>query len=147
MGLLDQIVSGVTRSVLTELEARALPAVLSRVLASTDLGSIGGLLQQLQQSGLDRQVGSWLGNGSNLPISPDQLRNALGDDRIREIAGATGLPIDDLLKTLSQKLPEAIDHISPNGQLEEPSEAGDDSGAGQGGSLAGQAGLDDVGRN
>ena len=142
MSVLNDLVSGVTRSVLTEFEARALPAVLSRVLAGTDLGSVGGLLQSLQQGGLDRQVASWLGNGNNLPISPDQLRNALGDDRLRQMAAAAGLPIDQLLNALSQKLPDAVDQMSPNGTIEESGEAAN----GQGGSLADQAGLNDIGR-
>ena len=54
-----------------------LGGILGQVLANTDLGSLGGLLQQLQKSGLGPQVSSWLGNGANLPISVDQLRQAL----------------------------------------------------------------------
>ncbi len=141
MGLLDDLVSGVAKSVVTDLEARALPAVLSRILANTDLGSVGGLLQSLQQGGLDRQVASWLGNGSNLPISVDQLRAALGDERLRQMAAAAGLPLDQLLNALAQKLPETVDHMSPNGSLEESSDTTEE----QGGSLADQAGLNDVG--
>jgi uncharacterized protein YidB (DUF937 family) len=140
MGVFDNLVSGVARSILTGLETQALPAVLARVLGNTDLGSIGGLLQALQQGGLDRQVASWLGSGGNLPISVDQLRGALGDARIRQMAAAAGLPIDQLLDGLAQKLPETIDHMSPNGTLEEGGET-----AGQGGSLADQAGLKDIG--
>src|SRR3974390_2573236 len=113
MGVLDELISGVTRSVLGQLETQALPDILSRVLAGTDLGSVGGLLRTLQQGGLDREVGSWLGNGSNLPISPDQLRNVLGDDRVRQIATSAGLPFDEILKGLAQRLPETVDHMSP----------------------------------
>ncbi len=96
-----------------------LPAILSQLLAKTDLGSIGGLLQLLQQSGLGAQVASWLGNGQNLPISVDQLKNALGDQRLRQLAAQLGLPIDQLLGELSRHLPGAIDHMSPHGTLEE----------------------------
>ncbi|HLK81034.1 MAG TPA: YidB family protein [Xanthobacteraceae bacterium] len=97
----------------------ALSDILSQVLARTDLGSIGGLLQQLQQSGLGAEVASWLGNGANLPISVDQLKNALGDQRLRQLATQLGLPVDQLLDQLSQHLPGAIDHMSPHGTLEE----------------------------
>ena len=93
--------------------------VLSQVLGKTDLGSIGGLLQQLQQSGLGAQVASWLGNGENLPISVDQLKSALGDQRLRQLATQLGLPVDQVLDQLSQHLPGAVDHMSPNGTLEE----------------------------
>jgi len=99
--------------------AGALPAILSQVLGKTDLGSVGGLLQQLQQSGLGPQVASWLGNGQNLPVSVDQLKGALGDQHLRQMATQLGLPVDQLLGQLSQNLPAAVDHMSPNGSLEE----------------------------
>jgi len=97
----------------------AISDILSQVLGKTDLGGVGGLLQQLQQSGLGPQVASWLGNGQNLPVSTDQLKSALGDQHLRQLATQLGLPVDQLLGELSQHLPGAIDHMSPNGTLEE----------------------------
>ena len=97
----------------------AISDILSQVLGKTDLGGVGGLLQQLQQSGLGPQVASWLGNGQNLPVSADQLKSALGDQHLRQLATQLGLPVDQLLGELSQHLPGAIDHMSPNGTLEE----------------------------
>jgi uncharacterized protein YidB (DUF937 family) len=100
-------------------EASGLPAILAQVLGNTNLGSIGGLLEQLQKSGLGPQVSSWLGNGANLPISADQLRAALGDENVRQIAASLGIPVDQILAQLSQHLPTAIDKMSPNGTLEQ----------------------------
>jgi uncharacterized protein YidB (DUF937 family) len=100
-------------------EAGGLPAILAQILANTDLGSVGGLLQQLQKSGLGPQVASWLGNGANLPVSVDQLREALGNEQVRQLATSLGIPVDQLLGQLSQHLPAAIDHMSPNGTLEQ----------------------------
>ena len=100
-------------------EASGLSAILGQMLKNTDLGSVGGLLQQLQKSGLGPQVSSWLGNGANLPISADQLRAALGDERVRQIAASFGIPVDQLLGQLSQHLPAAVDQMSPHGTLEE----------------------------
>lgn len=100
-------------------EASGLSAILGQMLRNTDLGSVGGLLQQLQKSGLGPQVSSWLGSGANLPISADQLRAALGDERVRQIAASFGIPVDQLLGQLSQHLPAAVDQMSPHGTLEE----------------------------
>ena len=100
-------------------EASGLPAILAQVLRNTDLGSVGGLLQQLQNSGLGTQVTSWLGNGANLLVSVDQLRAALGDERVRQLATSFGIPVDQLLGQLSQHLPAAVDQMSPHGTLEE----------------------------
>lgn len=140
MGLLDELVSGVLKGVLGPGAGGALGSVLSQVLAQTDLGGLGGLLGKLQQGGLDKQVGSWLGNGSNLPVSTDQLRDVLGNEQLQQMARAAGIPIDQLLKVLSQHLPDTVDRMSPNGRLQEP-EPSD-----QGGSLGQQAGLDDIRR-
>jgi uncharacterized protein YidB (DUF937 family) len=100
-------------------QASGLPAILAQVLGNTDLGSVGGLLQQLQKSGLGPQVASWLGNGANLPVSVDQLRAALGDEHVRQLAASFGIPVDQLLAQLSQHLPAAVDQMSPNGTLEQ----------------------------
>jgi uncharacterized protein YidB (DUF937 family) len=94
-----------------------LPDILAQVLGKTDLGSLGGLLQQLEQSGLGAQVASWLGNGQNQPVTTDQLRNALGEQPLKQLASQLNLPVDELLRHLAQHLPGAVDTLSPNGSL------------------------------
>jgi uncharacterized protein YidB (DUF937 family) len=103
-------------------------------------------LQQLQQGGLGGQVASWLGNGENHAVSADQLRSALGNEQLQQMARSAGLPIDKLLATLSQQLPQTIDKMSPNGTLQEPDQS-DTASDTSGGNLADQAGLGDVGRS
>ena len=127
MSLFDQIgggLKGVVSQFLGqgtgEVDANALPELLSQVLGKTDLGGVGGLLAKLQESGLGSQVASWLGNGSNQPVSSDQIRNALGSAQVQQIANMIGLPTDKILALLSTHLPEAIDRMSPNGTLVEP---------------------------
>jgi uncharacterized protein YidB (DUF937 family) len=141
MGLFDQIIGGA----LGNAEQSALPGLLGQLLGQTNLGSIGGLLQQLQQGGLSDQVNSWLSNGRNLAVSPDQLRAALGDEHVQQMAQQAGIPIDKLLAMLSQQLPQTVDQMSPNGTLEDASQDAQDD-TQPGGSLADQAGLGDVGR-
>ncbi len=76
-----------------------------------------GVVNRLQQNGLGAQVVSWLGNGSNIAITPDELRNALGNDHVKMIAAKLGLSTDDALKVLAEHLPAAVDKASPNGAL------------------------------
>jgi uncharacterized protein YidB (DUF937 family) len=127
MGLLDELGSGlkgamgqVLGQAVSDVEANALPAVLSQIMSKTDLGSVDGLLAKLQEGGLGSQVASWLGNSANLQIGPEQLRAALGNDQVKQIADAIGLPADKILSMLSEHLPGAIDKMSPNGKLQEP---------------------------
>jgi uncharacterized protein YidB (DUF937 family) len=116
MGLLDSL-TGALGGNLGQLEAGAMPALISTVLAKTNLGDLQGLVAQLQQGGLGNQVQSWLGNGANLPVSPDQIRAALGSDQIRELAQHFGVSPDAALKLLSEHLPGVIDKASPSGAL------------------------------
>jgi uncharacterized protein YidB (DUF937 family) len=93
------------------------PALISAVLAKTNLGNLNGIVAQLQQGGLNEQVQSWLGNGTNLPVTGDQIRSALGNEQVQQIARQLGLPVDGALKLLAEHLPNTIDQASPNGTL------------------------------
>jgi uncharacterized protein YidB (DUF937 family) len=114
MGLFDNLGLG---GVLGQIEAEALPGLVSAALAKTNLGDLQGLVNQLQQSGLGAQVQSWLGNGANMSITPDQLRAALNNDQVRQLAQHFGIDPDQALKLLAQYLPDVVDKASPNGVI------------------------------
>jgi uncharacterized protein YidB (DUF937 family) len=116
MGLLDDI-GGALKGMLGQEAAAAMPNLISAALAKSNLGDLNGLVAKLQQGGLGDQVASWLGNGANLPVSADQLRSALGNQQVRELAGHLGLPVDEALNVLSAHLPNVVDQASPNGTL------------------------------
>jgi uncharacterized protein YidB (DUF937 family) len=113
MGLLDNL-----GGMLGQVTAAAAPALISAALAKTNLGSLQGVVNQLQQGGLGDQVKSWLGNGANMQITPDQLKAALGDDHVKQLAEQFGVPVDQVLQLLSQHLPGTVDQASPNGALQ-----------------------------
>ena len=117
MGLLDSL-GGALKGALGQVEADAVPALISEVLAKTEVGDLQGLVTKLQQGGLDEQVRSWLGNGANLPITADQLRAALGNEQVQQLARELGLPIDGALKLLAEHLPAVVDQASPNGTIQ-----------------------------
>jgi uncharacterized protein YidB (DUF937 family) len=109
MGLFDSLKGA--------LESEALPALLSTVLAQTQYHDLNGLVAALEKGGLGPQVQSWLGNGTNMPITADQLKAVLGNAQVQDFARHLGLPVDEMLKMLAQYLPEIIDKASPNGTL------------------------------
>lgn len=80
-------------------------------------GGLGGLLAMAQQAGLGNVVASWIGTGQNLPISADQLQSLLGSDQVAAIAQKLGLSPDVASQMLSQVLPHAVDHLTPDGQV------------------------------
>jgi uncharacterized protein YidB (DUF937 family) len=80
-------------------------------------GGLDALINQFKQNGLESVIKSWIGTGKNEAISPPQLRQALGQERIDDLSRQTGAPQDDLLSQLSKYLPGVIDRLTPNGQL------------------------------
>jgi uncharacterized protein YidB (DUF937 family) len=116
MGLLDNL-GGSLKGLVGQAEAAAVPALISAVLAKTNLGNLQGLADKLQQGGLGPQVTSWLSEGKNLHVTPDELKAALGNSQVQELARHFGLPIDAVLKLLADNLPTVMDQASPNGVL------------------------------
>lgn len=112
MGLFDNL-----GGVLGQVTAAAAPALINAALAKTNLGDLSGLVSQLQAGGLNDQVKSWLGDGANMHVTPDQIRAALGNDQVKQIAAHFGIPTDAALKMLAEHLPAAVDQASPNGKL------------------------------
>ncbi len=80
-------------------------------------GGLGGLLSQFQQAGLGNIAQSWIGNGANQPVSPQQLQNVFGENQVQDMANQAGMNQGDFLSQLSQHLPHAVDQMTPNGQV------------------------------
>jgi len=80
-------------------------------------GGLGDLLKQFQEKGQGEAANSWVSNGPNKEIAPGDLASALGADQINSLAAQSGLSSDELLKGLSQYLPDVINHLTPDGRL------------------------------
>lgn len=128
MGLLDSLIGGALQGGLGGTagnapdggggaQAALLQAVLSMLGNDSAHGGLGGLVAKFQQGGLGDVMSSWISTGQNLPISPDQLRGALGDDTLGQLARQIGGSQDDLLGQLTQLLPQVVDKLTPQGQV------------------------------
>lgn len=118
MGLFDKVVSGMVKGIAKTVDAGALPGLVTQYLAKTEIGDTANLIKRLREGGLDREVDSWLGSGPNLPVTPEQVRGALGDSVIEQAVAVTGIPADKLLVLMAGYLPNAVDAMSPNGSIE-----------------------------
>ncbi|MBK7229559.1 MAG: DUF937 domain-containing protein [Ignavibacteriales bacterium] len=94
-------------------------------LLSSVMGLIGGqgglnnLISQFGAKGLGDVVGSWVGTGKNLPVSPDQLKGVLGDDTVKNIASKLGMDSNAVTSQLSNLLPDVVDKLTPDGKVPE----------------------------
>ena len=93
------------------------PAATGGLSTSAITGGLGDLVRQFTQNGQGNVASSWVGSGQNASVDSSQLQQALGPDIVNHITATTGLSADELLKRLSQVLPQAVDHMTPNGKL------------------------------
>lgn len=80
-------------------------------------GGLGGLLASFQQAGLGHVAQSWVGNGPNMPVSPQQLQSVLGENQVQNMASQANMQPQDFLSQLSQHLPNAVNGMTPNGRM------------------------------
>jgi uncharacterized protein YidB (DUF937 family) len=122
VGLLDQVLNQVLtpQQTATGSPPSGIAGVLMNMLSgggSPGAGGLGGVLSGFQQAGLGHIAQSWIGNGPNQPVSPQQLQRVFGDDQVQSMARQADMPPQDFLSQLSQHLPRVVDGMTPNGQL------------------------------
>lgn len=120
MSMLEQLAGGLLNGALggtpnAEGSNPLLAAVMGLIQQQ---GGLAGLVAKFQSSGLGDQAASWVSTGANLPIDADQLQSALGSDTLAQIAGQLGINPGEASGSLAQLLPQVIDQLTPNGQVE-----------------------------
>ncbi|WP_374264961.1 YidB family protein [Zoogloea sp.] len=124
MGLLDQLAGQVLGSLAGEGQPQqggGGQAVLLQLVLGLlqSQGGLGGLLGKLSQAGLGEQVASWVGTGQNLPVSADQIGQALGGGALGDMAAQLGIPSEQLAGHIANFLPQVVDQMTPSGQMPE----------------------------
>jgi uncharacterized protein YidB (DUF937 family) len=80
-------------------------------------GGLQNIASQFEKNGFGETMKSWVSLGPNSPITADQIRQALGSEKVKEMATKLGLPVDKLTDLLAQHLPQVIDKATPDGKL------------------------------
>jgi uncharacterized protein YidB (DUF937 family) len=80
-------------------------------------GGVGAMLDKFKQQGLGQQVDSWVSTGTNQPVSPDAVTNAVGSDEIARMAQQLGVPEDQVTGGLAHILPHVVNHLTPGGDV------------------------------
>jgi uncharacterized protein YidB (DUF937 family) len=80
-------------------------------------GGLQNVVSQFEKNGFGDTMKSWISQGQNLPITADQIRQALGSDKVKDLAAKMGLPADKIADLLAQHLPQAVDKATPDGKL------------------------------
>jgi uncharacterized protein YidB (DUF937 family) len=74
------------------------------------------LVSRLEHAGYGEIIRSWIGDGGNEPIEPQQIAAALGP-HATDLSRNSSLPHEVLLQELARLLPAVIDRVTPHGKL------------------------------
>lgn len=113
MGILDNLTGGAE----TKQGGSDIISTLINMISNNQQGGLGGLINSFNNSGLSGLISSWIGTGENQPISDDELRRGVGEERINEISKQTGKSPDTIIETLKNQLPQIIDRLTPEGKV------------------------------
>lgn len=102
---------------------------IKEVLGGSPLGAalntaVAELMDMFKGTAQEKPAESWIASGQNTHVAPDDLANVIGEETLRDLSEKTGMSQVDLLAALSQKLPVAIDAMTPHGRLPSVDEAG-----------------------
>jgi uncharacterized protein YidB (DUF937 family) len=79
-------------------------------------GGVDGFAKMFEQRGLGAEASSWIGTGANRSITPDQVTDALGQDRVESLASRSGLGMAVGAAAIAAVLPTLIDKLTPDGR-------------------------------
>ena len=118
MGLLDGLMGSVLGKVLGGGQQNALvEAAMGLLGGGSQAGGLTGLLDKFNAAGLGDQAQSWVGTGQNMPVSGDQVHNALGGDMIQQIAAKLGIDPSHASEGIAHLLPNMVDKLTPAGAV------------------------------
>lgn len=120
MSLIEQIASAALRQAVGS-GGSAVTGLVLNMLGNRSNGGLGGLVNQFTTAGLGEIIGSWISTGPNMAASPEHIRMALGQQQVQQMAQSSGLSVDSLLAGLAQQMPALINHVTPQGQIPQPS--------------------------
>jgi uncharacterized protein YidB (DUF937 family) len=83
-------------------------------------GAASGVLKRMEQLGLGMIARSWLLSDVHVPIFSEQLHALFGTSALRAFAARMGLQPRDLVRRLSQTLPQILNKLASSQGLTPP---------------------------
>ncbi len=98
-------------------KAGSLVSSLLGIIANPANGGFRGFVERFREAGLGDAVDSWIGDGTNQPITDEEVEKAFGSETIDEIADQTGVDRTSALSALGTITPQVVDVLTPDAKL------------------------------
>lgn len=123
MGLLDQVIGAVAGQMGNAQGGGAAGNPLLQMvmqLIQNQPGGLQGLIEQFTRAGLGQQAQSWVSTGANLPVSAEDLMKVFGGNggQLGQMMSQLGMDQNQAMGGLADMLPQVVDKLTPNGQVE-----------------------------
>lgn len=82
-----------------------------------DSEGVKGVLDKFDAAGLGDKVRSWVSTGENQQVSKEEVKLAMGQDKVAEMAREAGEDEDGFVGELTEALPKVIDKVTPDGGM------------------------------
>jgi uncharacterized protein YidB (DUF937 family) len=80
-------------------------------------GGLGSLLGKFQSAGLGNKAQSWVSGQTNESLSGQEVRQALGNEQVEQMAQQSGMSSDDAADSLAGIIPDTVNELTPDGQI------------------------------
>ncbi len=103
------------------LVAALMPMVLSWIQRN---GGLSGALSKITGMGHEQQAKSWMSNSEqNDNLDPNEVSRLFDENEIQQVAAHTGANDTEVRQGLAELLPEVMNQLTPNGNLDHEAEA------------------------
>lgn len=100
--------------------------ILDQISKGVSGTALGDILDRFRGAGAGSKVDSWVGTGPNQPIESNDVEAAIDDETLTSLSMQTGLSREELISRITRDLPEAVNKMTPNGELPpEPTKGSD----------------------
>ena len=104
--------------------AALMPMVLSWIKRN---GGLSGALSKITGMGYDNQARSWMSNQEpNDNLDPNEITRLFDESEIQQVAAHTGANEMEVRQGLAELLPEVMNQLTPNGNLDNEPEANEE---------------------
>lgn len=114
MGFLDRV-TDVVNTLGTKSDGN--PALMDGVIDLLKNKGVGGVVKDFKERGFNDLVSSWVGTGENSLVSADQIKQALGHEKLQALAERAGVSPENASRFLTEILPGLVDKLTPGGKL------------------------------
>lgn len=87
------------------------------VIGALLTGGMMDLVRQFRGADKGEAVDSWIARGPNKAVSSTDLSKVLTEEQFAYLTRRTGLSREELLEGLSERLPQVVDALTPDGRI------------------------------